>query len=173
MFAQDGVTVNQTEGPSRKPYQKLQFYSGTDLEYVCYAGSHNTTATWARSDNSLTSIAVSTNTATATTAADHGITVDASITVSGATVDTDLNGTYVVLTVATPTTFTFTTASVGDATYTEATLQFTHTGARDTEAIWSIQKFVYASNKVIKSGWANGSTALVRVCASRATYEYR
>jgi hypothetical protein len=46
------------------------------------------------------------------------------VKISGATVDTDVNGNYSV-TVTTTTVFTITSASVTDATYTESTLRVT------------------------------------------------
>lgn len=76
-----------------------------------------------RLDSTLTSITVAANVATVTTAAAHGLThTGQQATVVGATVDTDLNGTYSIATIPTSTTFTFATAAVADATYTEATL---------------------------------------------------
>ncbi|NQV21608.1 MAG: hypothetical protein HQ511_09350, partial [Rhodospirillales bacterium] len=60
---------------------------------------------------------------TATTLAVHNLVIGNPVVVSGATVDTDLNGGYTVATVPTSKTFTFTTASVADAAYVEATLQ--------------------------------------------------
>jgi len=65
---------------------------------------------------------VATNVGTATTAADHNVSADDLVTVQGATVDADLNASYTVASAPTPTTFTFPTVNVGDATYTEATL---------------------------------------------------
>ncbi len=70
----------------------------------------------------LTSIAVATNVGTVTWPA-HGLEASCSITISGATVDTDLNGTYTIASVLTADTFTITTAAVANATYTEATLK--------------------------------------------------
>lgn len=87
-----------------------------------------------RSDDSLTSIAVATNVGTATTVAAHKVSVDDLITVQGATVDTDLNNSYTVASVLTPTTFTFPTVDVADATYTESTLRV------DGDAPGAVQK---------------------------------
>lgn len=69
----------------------------------------------------LTSIAVATNVGTVTWPA-HGLEAGCSVTISGATVDTDLNGTYIIATVSTVDAFTITTAAVADGTYTESTL---------------------------------------------------
>lgn len=80
---------------------------------------------WTVAATTLTSIVVSTNVATATTGAAHGLVPGSQVTISGATVDTSLNATYTVLTTPAPTTLTFTTSSVSDATYTESTLVMT------------------------------------------------
>jgi len=76
-----------------------------------------------RSDATLTNIVVATNVGTATTAAAHGLSASDPFTVQDATVDTDLNGTYTIATTPSPTTLTFATTDVADATYTEATLK--------------------------------------------------
>jgi hypothetical protein len=77
---------------------------------------------WSIADASLTNIVVSTNVATATTAAAHGLSVGSRITIAGATVDLQLNTTAIVLSVPLTTTFTFATVDVADATYTDATM---------------------------------------------------
>lgn len=69
----------------------------------------------------LTSIAVAANVGTVTWPA-HGLEIGCSITVSGATVDLQLNGTYIIATVPTVDTFTIPTVGVGNDTYVEATL---------------------------------------------------
>jgi len=76
-----------------------------------------------RSDNTLTDIVVLTNVGTATTDAVHNLSTSDPFTVQDATVDTDLNGTYTIATTPSPTTLTFATTDVADATYTEATLK--------------------------------------------------
>lgn len=76
-----------------------------------------------RSDASLTNIVVLTNVATATTAAAHGRSSGEKLTVQDATVDTDLNGNYTIASTPSPTTLTFATTDVADATYTESTLK--------------------------------------------------
>jgi hypothetical protein len=73
----------------------------------------------------VTSITDATNTATVVFPDPHGLAVGDIIKVSGATVDTDLNGNYAVATVASATSITFTTANVTDAAYTETTLRIT------------------------------------------------
>lgn len=131
-------TVNLSDGPAIPGWTKIYSYDGSDnLEYVCYARPGQrlvtfgvTSLTMARSDSSLTNIVDSSNTSTATTASAHNLPVGATVVVSGATVDTDLNDTYLILTVPSSTTFTFTTADVSDATFTETTLQaVAHSGS--------------------------------------------
>lgn len=173
-MAQEGPIVNQSAGPPIRAWHQLLFYDGSDnLEYICWTLSSQNVTTWARTDSSLTSIAVSTNVGTVTTAADHGLTVGSTVVVSGATVDTDLNGTYAVVTVPSSKTFTITTASVTDATYTESTLVTTYVGPRTTQAIWAVQRLFYASGYLFKRAWAEGTSAANKICADRATYAYR
>lgn len=70
----------------------------------------------------VTSITDSTNTATVITPGHHGLITGDIIEVYGATVDTDLNC-FAAVTVSDAHTFTFTSASVSDAAYTETTLR--------------------------------------------------
>jgi len=70
----------------------------------------------------VTSITDAANTATVVTPENHGLVTGDIIKVTGATVDTDLNGFYAV-TVTGVKGFTFTSANVTDAAYTEATLR--------------------------------------------------
>lgn len=127
----EGPVVNQSAGPPPTAYTTLYSYDGSDnLEYICKAKPNQPTATFgevavtfARSDSTLTNITDSSNTSTATTAAAHYFAAGATVVVSGATVDADLNGTYTILTVPSNVTFTFTTADVSDAAYVESSLQ--------------------------------------------------
>jgi len=108
-----------------------------------------------RTGSTLTSIGDSSNTSTITTATAHGYWIGQRITISGATVDTDLNGTYLILTIPSSTTATITTASVTDATYTESTLQISTTQPLTTQSVWTIQAFKYdASNYLISAYFA-------------------
>jgi len=169
----EGPVVNQSIGPPVTAWTVLYFYDGSDnLEFVCFARPVQPEKTFARSDASLTSIAVSTNVATATTAAAHGLQIGNKIVVSGATVDADLNGTYIIASVPSSTTFTFATASVSDGTYTEATLQFVTTAPRTSEPIWAVSRYQYSTGKLTHSQWADGNTADDNVCDDRATLDY-
>jgi hypothetical protein len=85
--------------------------------------------TWGFQDGSLTNVAVSGNTATFTTASAHGLVRDPGdtgvangrVTISEAISNPSLNGTYLVESVPTPTTFTILTATGTAATYIKTT----------------------------------------------------
>ncbi len=172
-IGQQGTPVNVSISAPLTAFTNLYFYSGTDLIYTCRAQSQQPTATFARSDSALTSIVDAANTATVTTASAHGLAVNDKVVVSGATVDTDLNGTYVIQTVGSTTTFTITTASVADATYTESTLKFTTTAPRDTAPIWSITKYTYTANMITAVQWANGTSGTSQICANRSSLSFQ
>lgn len=137
--------------------------------YVCTGEPIQPPFFWTRALTTLTSIVVSSNTATVTTSTAHGLQVANQVTVLGATVDPDLNGTYYVQTVGSTTTFTITTASVSNATYNEATLAVSTTAPRLTAAIWTIQHFLYDSNTHLSTTqWAEGQPGnYTHICANR------
>lgn len=110
-----------------------------------------------RSDSTLTSIVVLTNTATVTCATACGAWVGMRVKVYGATVDTDLNGDYTVLTTPTSTTYTLTTASVANATYTESTLTVSTVNPLTTSPIWGLTALKYdgSSNLVTVDYYGN------------------
>jgi len=169
----EGPVVNQSSGPPVSAWTTLYFYDGSsNLEYICHARPNQAEKVFARSDNSLTNIVVSSDVATATTAANHGLQVGNKIVVSGATVDADLNGTYIIATVPSPTTFTFATVDVADATYTESTLQFVTTAPRSTEPIWAIQRYQYSAGNLSVLQWAEGNSTDGHICDDRASLDY-
>jgi hypothetical protein len=174
VFAQDGPTFVQSEGPPNFKWVSLFFRDGSsNTEYICYARAVQPEYTFRRSGSTptITNIVDSANTSTVTFSAAHGLLVGNRITISGATVDTDLNGTYLVATVGATTTLTITTASVSDATYTEATLAIATTAARTSSPIWSVQRFFYTSTDVDRAGWGdNGNPAAI--CDDRASLSY-
>lgn len=169
LFGQEGQQVNLSTGFEPRAATTLLFYSGTDLEYTCKAWATQSTFFWARTDSTLTNIVDSSNTSTVTTSTAHGLAVGNLVTVSGATVDTDLNGTYVIQTVGSSTTFTITTASVSDATYTETGLQVSTTAPRTTAAIWEIKHFTVAATLVTAIQTSEGRSQGRSICANRAT----
>jgi hypothetical protein len=171
-FAQ-GPVVNQTSGPPPEATQNLFYYdANNNLQYNCRAPQRQSPTTYTRSASSLTSIAVSSNTATMTTAAAHGLYIGAIVTVTGASVVPALNGTYKVLTVPSSTTLTFTTSGVGNATYNEATLVVTTTYPLTTANRWAIQVFTYdaTTNSITGSYWANTSVGYGLACTNRTSY---
>ena len=83
---------------------------------------------WTIASGTLVSVVVASNVGTVTFSEAHGKIVGDKITISGATVDTDLNATYSVVaaTVGGSTKkLTITTSSVSDATYTDAAMVIT------------------------------------------------
>ena len=116
------VTVDPFPAPM-EPTKKF-IYSGNTLTYICFTtpfGPWNNnfisaTNSWTISGSTLTSIVDSSNTATVTTVSAHGLQPGNPVTVSGVTGDSDLNGSYVIQTVPSTTTFTITTANVTDNT---------------------------------------------------------
>ncbi len=178
VVGQEGQPVNVSGSAPTVGYTNLYFYSGSDLQYACRAKSQQQTATFATAATTptpyvLTSIAVSTNVGTVTTVSDNGLKVNDKIVVSGATVDTDLNGTYKIATVTNSKVFTIATVSVANATYSEATLKFTTTAPRTTMPIWSIQKFTVAASLVTATQWAIGTSGTSQICDNRATLSYQ
>ena len=131
------VVLTDDGGPGGAP-----LYVG---EAVQLASSANI---WLRRSNStLTTIADSSNTSTVTCATACGVWIGQRVSVSGATVATQLNGFYTVLTTPSSTTFTFTTAGVADATYNESTLTISIMEPLTTAEVWKITVFKYnASN---------------------------
>ncbi len=162
--------VNQTQGIPPDAYTSLLFYDGSNnVEYICKAKAQQPSFSWTRSASTLTSVVVLTNVGTVTTSTAHGLAVGNLVTISGATVDTDLNATYYVQTVTGTTTFTITTASVANATYTDATMVLATTAPRSTAAIWDIFKFTYTTTYVAVIQKAGGKAGTNSICANRAT----
>lgn len=168
-FGQGATPV--TIGTPSKAELKRFFYDGSsNLQYICTANQKQGIALWKRSDSTLTNIVVSSNTATVTTASAHFLYTGARVTISGATVDTDLNGTYTVLSSASSTTFTFTTANVSNATYNEATLVASTDYPLLNSAVWAIQVSQYTTTTLDGTLWASSNVAYNLKCSDRATY---
>jgi hypothetical protein len=172
-FGQSGSPVNQVADPPATAVVKQLFYDGSNnLQYVCWARQFQPSPTYQRrSDSTLTSIVVLTNVGTVTTASAHGLYVGARVTFSGATVDTDLNGTYTIATVPSSTTYTVATSAVANATYTESTLVVSTSQPLLTSTVWGIEVLIYnGSNYLTGAYWANASTSYVLACTSRTSY---
>jgi len=168
-WAQEGSAVNQSEGPPHKGWTFRGFYTGSLLDYACWAEAVQQAYSFKRTDSTLTNIIDAANVASVT-APGHGLAVGNAVTVSGATVDSDLNGTYYVLTIVDANEFTFVSASVADATYTEATLTVTTTAPRSSARQWAIQKLSYdGANNVVLKQWASGTPGSRNICDDRAT----
>lgn len=164
-----GQLVSINPGPPAQPISALNFYDASNNQiYRCQAVSVQPTYTWTVTAKTLTSIVDSSNTATATTSTDHGLSVGNAVTIAGAT-DTDLNGTYIIATVPGTTTFTITTASVTDATYNGAALTMSTTAPRSSVAIWSIRRYQYSGTNLTHEQWVGGSTSMNKICDNRAS----
>jgi hypothetical protein len=181
------ISNRPPDGTPSLAYETLLYRDGSNnTEYICTAYHfqnratifHRTTASSTAplggTPANLTSIAVAANVATVTTSADHGLRVGQYLNVAGATVDTDLNNTtvpgYKILTVGSTTTLTFTSVSVADATYTEATLNIYTTWTRSSQLVWAIQRKFYTTTFLDRTAWLRGGTVMNLACDSRAGY---
>lgn len=176
VYAQDntkGSIVSLNPGSPPQGVSALNFYDGSsNLIYRCQAVSTQPSYSWTRAATTLTSVAVSTNVGTVTTSSAHGLTAGNSVAIAGSTTAA-LNGTYKIATVGATTTFTITTAGVGDATYNNAAMTLSTTAPRSTAAIWSIHAYQYSGTNLTVEQWANGSTAMNKICDNRATISYQ
>jgi hypothetical protein len=151
------------------PVEELFYYDGDGaLLYFCAADPKNDRATF--STTAAESTQPKSTVATATTTGAHGYGVGHRIQVRGATVDTDLNGDYTIATVPSGTTFTFATANVANATYTEAGLKFTSTAPRTNSNHWEIQRFFNTTAVLQRHIWPHADGSRSRACDSRTTY---
>lgn len=142
------VDTTLTGGPPRTAFTAVLDYDGSNN--LIYAGVAQTPAPYQHRFSvatcsgsyctQMTNIVDSSNTGTVT-AASHGLRVGNEVCVTGGS-DTDLNACYIVQTVADANTFTITTASVTDATYTTG-LVLTTRAPRTTAALWTITKLTY------------------------------
>lgn len=173
------VTINPF--PANVMPTQIFTYSGALPIYQCITkpnGPWNGVSvpasfSWTKAAATFTNVVVLTNVGTVTTSTAHGLRVGNPVTISGATVDADLNASYVIATVPSTTTFTIATVSVANATYTDATLVLTTTAPRSTAAIWAVQKFLYDGSNLISTAWATGSPTANQICDNAATLNYR
>jgi hypothetical protein len=180
--AQSAVAISDI--PIKEATEERFYRDGSgNVEYICTAvATIRPESTWTRSADSsyqpsstvaqgtLTSIAVLTNVATATTSVAHGYSIGQWVTVTGGSVDTDLNGFYKIASVPSGTTFTFVVANVSDATYNEATLRFSSSAPRTNALVWAIKKFIYTGGDIDRSLPARGNLSMDKACDSRTTY---
>lgn len=176
-------TVAISKDPPNLAATTFTFYNvGGNPQYVCKAKSTQPSYSWsitpAPYQGTLTSIVVSSNVGTVTMAANHGLNVNNSITVSGSTTSS-LNGSYVIqsggtVTGGSATTFTITTSGVSNGTYNTAALTVTTNAPRTTAGIWSVEQYTYnGSSNPIMDQFANGNTAMTNACDSRASLAYQ
>ncbi len=164
------LPISTSIGPPLEAWTQLVAYDGTNPQYIGWARSCQLAPTVVVAAVGFTNIVVLTNVGTVNWTA-HGLAVGNRIVISGATVDAQLNGEYVIATAATDS-FTITTASVADATYTDATLTITTYAPRTGDSIWAIQKNVYSGDNVVAIEWAEGRSSANLIWTSRATYAY-
>lgn len=155
--------VSMSGGPPSRGWTALYKYtiisSADYIEYICLAPTNQLPLS-----ASITQIVDSSNTATVTTAVAHGLSVNNKVVIAGVTGDTDLNGTYVILTVPSSTTFTFTSASVTDATYNNTGITLTSSAPRTNLPIWAIKKYTYGGTggtSLISTQWAVSSGGVI------------
>lgn len=183
VYAQSTVNVRASGRPSIEGTEDLGYRDGSgNQEYLCTADSPSNTTVFTRDGSgaqpasfsttivTITNIVVSGSTATATFSGDHGLRPANWITLSGATVDADLNGSYKVATAGSSTTLTFTVANVTATTYTDATLRITTTAPRSNARVWSIQRMYYTGSSWDRSAWAQGDPQFKGSCDNRTTY---
>jgi hypothetical protein len=169
-LAQQNVTI--TQKPGTPPYVFQYYYDANgNVIYTCRAAQLTLVpSSVKRADSTLTSIAVSTNVGTVTTAAAHNLWIGALVVVSGSTTAA-LNGTYKVLTVPTSTTYTITTSGVADATYNSAATVITTNQPLLSDPVWAIQVNTYnTSLQLTGSYWAGANSGEGIACSTRANY---
>lgn len=174
-------------GPPMRSWTTVYVYTvigGADyIQYQCYASTNQPSLTnVGAAPYTVTQIVDSGTTATVTTSGDHGLSVDNRVVIAGVTGDTDLNGTYVIATVPSSTTFTVTSANVTDATYNNSGIRVISSAPRTNQPIWSVKKFYYGGTggtSLIGSRWAVtstgsiSSTGSVHSCDGRGALAYQ
>lgn len=185
--AVEGITVRESEGPRPVAYQRLFFYTGTNLDYACYTRSTQIGPSGPQAISLTVSTASNAN-PVSLTATGHGLNSSStpSVKITGATGNwAGLNGVWVA-TVTGANTFTVPFNSVSAGSFSGQTLTVTTYAPKTSASVWAIQKTVYdASGNPIFSGWASnpGGAAAVDlvgptpqmnlVCDNRATYSYQ
>ncbi len=147
----DGPTYVKSQGVPAEKWTTMLAYDGSDnLEYVGIARSdQKKDQVFSINASTLTNCIDSTNTLTCTTPSAHGLNVSNLVCFTGAA-DADLNVCLYIQTVGSTTTFTATTASVTDTTYSAAGFQFTTRAPRTTDPIWTITKLSYTGTNLIR-----------------------
>lgn len=166
------LPITQSGAPSKEGYCTFIAVDGSGYqEYIGMARSTQPNPTVALV-GALGFVSITNSGTTATVAwTAHGLATDNRVVVSGATVDTDLNGSYLI-TVTGADAFTFTTSSVGNAAYTEATLGITTSAPRAGDPVWSIMRIYYSGVAQTSIRWAEGRSDANGIWANRASLAY-
>ncbi len=183
-WGQEGVNVNLSQGPPVVPYQKLFFYSGSNLTYICMTTSPGRqTSTFTISSATSATPAVFTSTSHGFFVTGPGALGRPKVTISGApTAWAAINGTWILSAVdantfqlLSPTTGTA-FDGVGIAAWS-GTATVTTNAPRTTLNIWAIQRLTYDGfSNLITLTWALGPQGLTSsLCTdpTAATIEYR
>lgn len=185
LLGQEGQTVNLSQGPSSPPYQKIFFYSGSNLTYLCAA--HSTAP-----ETTLSITAATSATPAVFTSTGHGFFNTSAgtklgtprVTISGApTAWAALNSGSWLLSAVDANTFQLINPSTGTAfdggalAAWSGTATITAHSPRTTQPIWSISAYTYdGSSNIIWSGQAFAAQGLTRntcVDPSATTIEWR
>jgi len=170
--AQDGASVNLSQGPPYVGYQKLFYYSGTNIQYICIAKNVGPQST-------ITVSAATAATPGVFTSVGHGFELGsrARVTVSGGTGNwTAANG-YWTLEPIDVDTFTIRSLTTGTDLDTSTfgavagTIRVATTAPRSTAYVWTIQKLKYdGGSNLTGTFWAVGGTSGTQGnrCADRA-----
>lgn len=149
--------------------QTVLFYNGADLQYICESFNQNSTTrtTWAITGATLTSVVVASNVATYTTATAHQLYHGARVTAAGSTAGV-INGTFTVLTVPSPTTFT-TALTAANGTYNNAGLSVYTDNPLLNVAKWNIQVMVIEAG-VLRSSFYAVNRNYTQKCSDRGLF---
>ena len=127
----ENFTTDRDNGETPTPRKLWSAYLGDDQRNTFTVDTTNkwgrsTSAPasyWTNASSTQISVVVSSNTATATFSSAHGLTNGINFWITGATGDTDLNATWVIASVPTTTTITFTTTNVSNGTYANSAIE--------------------------------------------------
>jgi hypothetical protein len=145
------------------------FWNGSLLQYSCEAPPVVAQTSVSKADSTLTNIVVSSNVGTVTTASAHSLWVGALVTVSGSST-TALNGTYVIASVPSTTSYTIATSGVSNATYTTG-LVISTSSPLYTAPTWRVKSFRYdGSNNLISVSFSGPSANFLVKCSDRSLY---
>ncbi len=174
-FSQE-VTVSDESTPT--PITSLFYRDGSNnTQYVCKALANQPTYQWnwtaVTGGGTISTISVSSNVATITFSAAHGLSSGNRI-ILGLATTASLSGSYV-STVTSTTALTIPTSGVADGSYTaitDANLVITTTAPRTNASVWSIYQLYYTTVYVDRKAWADGTSAYSKACGSKTTYAY-